>query len=1073
MKKSFILPLILVTCFNVCSQIQFGSSIDGQNTGDEFGHSISFSSDGKRLAIGVPKSDNNGGNSGNVSVFDWNGSNWIQVGSDIDGQAVGDQFGGAVALSSDGNQMAIGAAANDNNGGNSGNVRIFHWDGANWTQVGSDINGQAVGDHFGGALSLSSDGDRIAVGAAGSDANGGNSGNVRIFDWDGTSWIQVGSDINGQAIGDQSGGAISLASDGNRIAIGAAANDNNGGNSGNVRIFDWDGTSWTQVGSDINGQAVGDQSGGAISLSSNGDRVAIGAAANDNNGGNSGHVRVYDWNGSSWIQAGSDINGETVGNLFGTSISLSSDGNRMAVGAVGNATNGGNSGHVRIYDWNGTGWILSHCDINGEAIGDQLGTSVTLSSDGGQIAIGAAFNDVNGGNSGQVTTLDLNQNKGSNVLTNQVGNDIDGEAIGDDSGSAVSLSSNGKRVAIGAINNTGASGHTRVYDWDGVNWTQTGNDIDGEATGDQSGVSISLSSNGNYLAIGATGNDGNGTNAGHTRVFNWDGVNWTQVGNDIDGEAAGDASGGAVSLSADGDRIAIGAVNNNGNTGHVRVYDWDGSAWTQVGSDIDGEAIGDQSGSCVSLSSNGNILAVGAIDNDGNGASAGHVRIFNWNGTNWVQLGSDIDGEAAGDASGGSVALSSDGGRVAIGAANNNGNTGHVRLYDWDGSAWTQVGNDIDGEAASDQSGSTVSLSSDGDRVAIGAIDNDGNGGNAGHVRLYDWDGTNWTQVSTDIDGETAGDQSGGAISLSSNGNRIAVGAVNNNGNMGHARVFDLKRDFDLDGVFDISDLDDDNDGILDRNECSNIDFDDDGFANYLDFDSDDDGCPDVLEAGYTDTDNDEMLGTSPVSVNASGVVQGAGGYMGPSAATVDGVPNGVGCVPLPIELAYFQATAMDNRWVSLAWETISESNNDYFEIHRSVDLENWEFVDKVNGLGNSTTLSYYTTEDASPHSGVSYYRLLQFDFNGSSTYHDIKSVIIHSDPEQLSISPNPTSGKVNVIGTDLDLTHFQLFNSIGKKVQIDILASGAHTFTLDLSNVTPGVYLLKSEDKSYKIIRK
>ncbi|MBT5398121.1 MAG: hypothetical protein HOL26_02950, partial [Micrococcales bacterium] len=82
----------------------------------------------------------------------------------------------------------------------------------------------------------------------------------------------------------------------------------------------------------------------------------------------------------------------------------------------------------------------------------------------------------------------------------------------------------------------------------------------------------------------------------------------------------------------------------------------------------------------------------------------------------------------------------SDGTRVAIGASANDGtgsNAGHVRIYELSGGTWTQLGSDIDGEAVNDYSGYSVSLSSDGTRVAIGALYNDGAGSNAGHVRLY------------------------------------------------------------------------------------------------------------------------------------------------------------------------------------------------------------------------------------------------------------------------------------------------------------------------------------------------
>ena len=152
-----------------------------------------------------------------------------------------------------------------------------------------------------------------------------------------------------------------------------------------------------------------------------------------------------------------------------------------------------------------------------------------------------------------------------------------------------------------------------------------------------------------------------------------------------------------------------------------------------------------------------------------------------------IQQGADIDGEAAGDASGWSVSLSSDGTTVAIGAHYNDGNgngsnSGHVRIYAWNSatSAWEQQGADIDGEAADDHSGYSVSLSSDGTTVAIGAYGNAGNGSNSGHVRIYAWNSATsaWEQQGADIDGEAADDYSGCSVSLSSDGTTVAIGAL-------------------------------------------------------------------------------------------------------------------------------------------------------------------------------------------------------------------------------------------------------------------------------------------------------
>ena len=335
----------------------------------------------------------------------------------------------------------------------------------------------------------------------------------------------------------------------------------------------------------------------------------------------------------------------------------------------------------------------------------------------------------------------------------QLGADIDGEAADDYSGRSVSLSSDGTTVAIGAIGNDGTAsvaGHVRVYEWNSgtSSWDQKGADIDGEAAGDNSGYSVSLSDDGTTVAIGAVRNDGTAIDAGHVRVYEWNSgtSSWDQKGADIDGEAADDDSGYSVSLSSDGTEVAIGATGNASVAGHVRVYEWNSgtSSWDQKGADIDGEAAYDYSGYSVSLSSDGTTVAIGAIGNGGTASNAGHARVYEWNSgtSSWDQKGADIDGEAAGDYSGWSVSLSSDGTKVAIGANKNDGtasNAGHARVYEWNSgtSSWDQKGADIDGEAADDYSGWSVSLSSDGTKVAIGAHLNDGTARNAGHVRVY------------------------------------------------------------------------------------------------------------------------------------------------------------------------------------------------------------------------------------------------------------------------------------------------------------------------------------------------
>ncbi len=297
-------------------------------------------------------------------------------------------------------------------------------------------------------------------------------------------------------------------------------------------------------------------------------------------------------------------------------------------------------------------WIQQGADIDGEAEYDESGRSVSLSSDGTTIAIGAYRNDGNGENSGRVRIYAWNS---TTSAWEQQGADIDGEAAGDYSGESVSLSSDGTTVAIGANSNDGNgenSGQVRIYAWNSATsaWDQQGADIDGEAAGDRSGESVSLSSDGTTVAIGAHQNDGNGNLSGQVRIYAWNSATsaWDQQGADIDGEAAGDVSGSSVSLSSDGTTVAIGALTNDGNgndSGHVRIYAWNSaaSAWEQQGADIDGEAAGVYSG-IVSLSSDGTTVAIGAPYNDGFASASGHVRVYSFSCPEVVEGCTDENG---------------------------------------------------------------------------------------------------------------------------------------------------------------------------------------------------------------------------------------------------------------------------------------------------------------------------------------------------------------------------------------------------------------------------------------------
>jgi hypothetical protein len=784
------------------SQTQIGSDIDGEAAHDYFGAAISMP-DANTVAVGASYNDGNGTESGHVQIYELTSGTWTQKGGDIDGEAAFDNSGWSVSMP-DAGTVAIGAFHNDGNGSNAGHVRIYEWDGiSSWVQKGGDIDGEAAGDLSGCSVSMP-DANTVAIGAVNNTGKYSQAGQVRIYTWNGSSWVQKGGDIDGEAAGDQSGYSVSMPN-ANTVAIGATFNDGNGADAGHVRIYNWNGSSWVQKGGDLDGEAAGDHFGyGTLSMPDV-NTIAIGGNLNDGAGTDAGHACIYTWNGSSWVQKGADIDGEAAGDHSGGSVSMP-DANTVAIGATGNAGNGTDAGHVRVYTWNGSSWVQQGNDIDGEAAGDLSG--FVYMPDANTVGIGAWQNDTYlgwGSNSGHVRVYNVYGT--CFVEAAQMGADIDGEAAINQSATSISMPDE-NTMAIGApynYDNGSYSGHVRIYDWDGISsWIQRGSDIDGEAASDQSGFSVSMPDM-NTIAIGALYNSDNGGSSGHVRIYDWDGVSsWTQRGSDIDGESPNDQSGFSVSM-PDANTVAIGAPHNSDNgsdAGHVRIYDWDGiSSWIQRGSDIDGEAASDQSGFSVSMPDI-NTVAIGAPHNSDNGSDAGHVRIYDWDGiSSWIQRGSDIDGEAASDQSGFSVSMP-DINTVAIGAPYNSDNgisSGHVRIYDWDGiSSWIQRGPvDIDGEAAYDQSGFSVSMA-DANTMAIGSPWHDSY---RGQVSIYNWNGSAWVLKVENIDGEAAGDQSGWSVSMP-NVYTVAIGGPyndDNGGDAGHVRVYKtLKTCIDL-----------------------------------------------------------------------------------------------------------------------------------------------------------------------------------------------------------------------------------------------------------------------------------
>ena len=267
-------------------------------------------------------------------------------------------------------------------------------------------------------------------------------------------------------------------------------------------------------------------------------------------------------------------------------------------------------------------------------------------------------------------------------------------------------------------------------------------------------TSIAMNDAGDRIAIGHT------SYTIGARVYSWLGSAWTQLGDDFATGSYTNTNDSVISMNAAGDRVAIfsdtASVWNpftNTGTWPVKIFSWSGSAWSQLGNGIESDSQGSWGTGfgklALSLNAAGNRLAIGSSPDKkdattGNGTFYGRVIIYSLIGSTWTQLGNEINGKAANDWFGNSISLNAAGDILAVGAPNvvvNGSYVGAVSIFKLINNTWTQRGSDIIGTTNGASLGETVSINAEGDVVAIGSR---GEG-----VKLYSWSGTAWIQLAS------------------------------------------------------------------------------------------------------------------------------------------------------------------------------------------------------------------------------------------------------------------------------------------------------------------------------------
>jgi FG-GAP repeat len=420
-------------------------------TDSRFGVAVALSADGNTMAVGAPnensgartingnQADTSANTAGAVYIFvrasgGWTSPTYIKPFN----TDAGDSFGASVALSADGNTLAVGAPGeasnartingnqNDNSASGAGATYVFVRNGNTWTQQSYIKSFNAdPNDRFGTSLAISSDGNTLAVGSPDEDSNatmiGGNkddnsasgSGAAYVFVRNAGSWTQQAYvKASNAAANHHLGVSLALSTDGNMLAAGAPGEGNG---AGAVYVFTRTANTWAEQASVKPAvPAPNTAFARAIALAGDGSTLAVGATARANN---SGAAYVFTRGGTVWTQqalltaAHPDTN-----DVFGMAVSLSADGNLLAVTAAGESSaargiagdqtnNAANStGAVYLFGRSAATWTQQvylkapNADPFDE-LGNRGPNALALSADGKTLAVGSGAEDGNGSGS--------------------------------------------------------------------------------------------------------------------------------------------------------------------------------------------------------------------------------------------------------------------------------------------------------------------------------------------------------------------------------------------------------------------------------------------------------------------------------------------------------------------------------------------------------------------------------------------------------------------------------------------------------------------------------------------------
>ncbi len=625
-------------------------------------------------------------------IAKWNGSGWSALGSGMSG---GDESGppyvGALVVSG----STLYAGGRFTTAGGNAAANIAQWNGSSWSALGSGISG---GDQYGlSVLGLAVSGSTLYAG--GGFTNAGGSAANGIAQWNGSTWSALGSGVSGGA---PYGPAVyALAVSGSTLYAGGYFT-NAGGSAANY-IAQWNGSSWSALGSGVSGGAPYGPNVNALAVSGG----TLYAGGTFTNAGGVAANNIARWNGSSWSALGSGIGGGGYTVVDALAVS----GGTLYAG--GGFTTAGGSAAYCIAQWNGSTWSALGSRVNGEVY--------ALAVSGGTLYAGGFFPLV-GGNE----AIDIAQWNGSTWST--LGSEIIGL-----SGTVDALAVSGSTLYAGGYFTTaGGSAANYIAQWNGSSWSPLGSGLNDYV------LALAVSGNTLYASGNFSMAGGTAVNGG---IAQWNGSTWSAVGSGVYRVFALAVSGSTL-YAGGGFTMASGSVANY-------IAQWDGSSWSALGSGMDSDVF-------ALAVSGGTLFAGGDFTTAGGNAA---TNIAQWDGTSWSPLGSGI-----GDINSYVDALAVSGTNLYAGGwFTTAGGNAAANIAQWDGASWSPLGSGV-GEINSYVDALAVS----GTNLYAGGWFTTAGGTAA--TNIAQWKGSTWSALGSGMNDEV--------IALAASGGTLYAGGI-------------------------------------------------------------------------------------------------------------------------------------------------------------------------------------------------------------------------------------------------------------------------------------------------------